>query len=61
MYEMYPDIHHMKGTEMALKALETLRPGEGAFKAKPDDDLKATLSFLKSFQFSPYCDMLGYT
>jgi hypothetical protein len=31
MYEMFPDLHHIKGNRLALKALRTLTPG----KVKP--------------------------
>jgi hypothetical protein len=27
MYEMYPDIHHLEGTRMAVNALRTLQAG----------------------------------
>jgi len=61
MYEMYPTYHHTVGNKLATDSLKTLLAGPGSFRVHEDENLRATLAFLKSMQFSMYCDLLGYS
>mmetsp|Transcript_34377 Transcript_34377/g.81473 ORF Transcript_34377/g.81473 Transcript_34377/m.81473 type:complete len:696 (-) Transcript_34377:631-2718(-) len=60
LYEMYSDYHHMEGTRLATESLGLLAKGEGAYKIHGDEHVRWTMTFLKSFQFSLYCNLLGY-
>mmetsp|Transcript_2167 Transcript_2167/g.5504 ORF Transcript_2167/g.5504 Transcript_2167/m.5504 type:complete len:805 (-) Transcript_2167:24-2438(-) len=60
MYEMFPEFHHIKGNKLAQRALHTLDKGKGAFSKGRDEQEEATIIFLRSMQFSNYCDELGY-
>jgi len=60
LYEIYPDYHHMEGNRLASESIGLLREGKNAYRIHNNEHVQFTMKFLRSFQFSVYCDMLGY-